>query len=94
MAHKAGKKQASGNRDSLPKYLGVKVGDGQVVFPGNILVRQRGLRFEPGEGVKLGKDYTLYAKTKGIVKFITKKKISFTGKPKKKKFVEIIPLKK
>ncbi len=56
-------------RDSNPKYLGTKVGDGQIVKSGNILVRQRGTRIWPGENVGLGKDFTLFALKDGKVKF-------------------------
>lgn len=48
-----------GNRDSNPKYLGVKVGDGQLVRAGNIIVRQRGTKIHPGENVGCGRDFTL-----------------------------------
>lgn len=52
-----------------PKHLGVKVSHGESVTPGMILVRQRGTKFLPGMGVKVGRDHTLYAMTKGIVKY-------------------------
>jgi large subunit ribosomal protein L27 len=52
-----------------PKYLGVKVSDGQEVGVGAILVRQRGTKFKAGEGVRVGRDHTLFAITKGVVKF-------------------------
>ncbi len=56
-------------RDSNPKYLGTKVGDGQRVKAGSILVRQRGTKIWPGKNVGLGKDFTLFALTDGNVKF-------------------------
>lgn len=56
-------------RDSNPKYLGTKVGDGQIVKGGNILVRQRGTKIWPGENVGLGKDFTLFALKDGQVHF-------------------------
>jgi len=56
-------------KDSNPKYLGVKVGDGQFVRAGNILVRQRGTKFHPGENVGMGRDFTLFASKDGFVKF-------------------------
>jgi len=56
-------------KDSNPKYLGVKVGDGQFVRAGNILVRQRGTKFHPGENVGMGRDFTLFALKDGFVKF-------------------------
>lgn len=66
-------KKAAGStrnvRDSNPKYLGVKRHDGQTVLSGNILVRQRGTKIHPGINVGLGKDYTLFALTDGVVRF-------------------------
>ena len=59
-------------RDSRPKYLGVKLFDGQKVKPGMIIVKQRGTRFLPGKNVKRGADDTLYAAKEGVVKFQTK----------------------
>ncbi|ERN16741.1 hypothetical protein AMTRI_Chr02g263740 [Amborella trichopoda] len=56
-------------RDSLPKHLGVKKFGGEKVIPGNIIVRQRGTRFHPGDYVGMGKDHTLYALKEGKVKF-------------------------
>nr|XP_043607639.1 50S ribosomal protein L27-like [Erigeron canadensis] len=56
-------------RDSNPKYLGVKKFGGEKVIPGNIIVRQRGTRFHPGDYVGMGKDHTLYALKEGNVKF-------------------------
>ena len=58
-----------GNRDSLPKHLGIKRFAGEFVRAGTILVRQRGTKYHPGENVGRGSDDTLYAKIDGIVKF-------------------------
>ena len=69
MAHKKGQGSTRNGRDSIGKRLGVKRGDGQAVVAGNILVRQRGTSFHPGENVGLGRDYTLFALTDGNVKF-------------------------
>jgi len=69
MAHKKGQGSSRNGRDSQPKMLGVKRGDGQFVTGGSILVRQRGTRFYPGKNVGLGRDHTLFAKIDGIVKF-------------------------
>ncbi|MFP3897380.1 MAG: 50S ribosomal protein L27 [Anaerolineales bacterium] len=69
MAHKKGGGSTANNRDSQPKFLGVKRFDGQVVKPGSILVRQRGTRIHPGNNVGCGKDYTLFSEIDGYVKF-------------------------
>lgn len=69
MAHKKGGGSTANNRDSQPKFLGVKRFDGQAVKPGSILVRQRGTRIHPGTNVGCGKDYTLFSEIDGYVKF-------------------------
>lgn len=68
-AHKKGGGSTDNGRDSNPKYLGIKRADGQKVLAGNILVRQRGSKFKPGNGVGIGKDDTLFALVDGTVKF-------------------------
>ena len=73
MAHTKAQGSVKGNRDSISKRLGVKVYGGEKVNPGNIIVRQRGTKFFPGENVEMGKDYTLFAVSTGIVNFKTKK---------------------
>jgi large subunit ribosomal protein L27 len=60
-------------RDSNPKYLGVKKGDGSYVVPGNIIMRQRGTKIFPGENVGMGKDFTLFALKEGHVAFRTRR---------------------
>jgi large subunit ribosomal protein L27 len=72
MAHKKAGGSTRNGRDSNPKYLGVKRYGGQLVNAGEILVRQRGTRFHPGQGVGLGRDHTLFALVAGLVKFVTK----------------------
>ena len=76
MAHKKGQGSTSNGRDSIGKRLGVKRYGGQVVKPGEILVRQRGTTFHPGENVGIGSDYTIFSKVQGSVKFenMTRKK--------------------
>ena len=69
MAHKKAGGSTNNGRDSVSKRLGVKLFGGQQVEAGNIIVRQRGTRFHPGENVGCGKDHTLFAKASGIVKF-------------------------
>ena len=68
-AHKKGTGSSHNGRDSEAKRLGVKRADGQEVLAGNILVRQRGTKFHPGNNVGIGKDDTLFALVDGVVKF-------------------------
>ncbi len=68
-AHKKGGGSTDNGRDSNPKMLGIKRADGQFVLAGNILVRQRGSKFKPGNNVGIGKDDTLFALIDGTVKF-------------------------
>ena len=72
MAHKKAGGSTRNGRDSESKRLGVKRYGGQFVIAGNIIVRQRGTEFHPGENVGCGKDHTLFAKTNGIVTFQVK----------------------
>ena len=80
MAHKKGAGSTKNGRDSNSKRLGVNRFGGQIVKAGNILVRQRGMKFRPGPNVGCGKDFTLFALTDGVVKFgyykTSKKQIS------------------
>lgn len=69
MAHTKTGGTTKGNRDSIGKRLGVKVYGGATVNPGAIIVRQRGTKFNPGDGTKLGRDFTIYAIRSGIVQF-------------------------
>ena len=69
MAHKKGLGSSRNGRDSTAKRLGVKVFAGQSVTGGEIIVRQRGTRFKPGDGAGLGKDDTIYARRAGVVQF-------------------------
>lgn len=71
MAHKKGGGSSRNGRDSVSKRLGVKKFAGQEVRAGHILVRQRGTRIKPGENVGVGKDYTLFSTTDGIVIYET-----------------------
>ena len=72
MAHKKGQGSSRNGRDSRAQRLGTKVGDGQTVTSGTILVRQRGTHFKPGNNVKRGRDDTLFATTDGQVKFLNR----------------------
>jgi large subunit ribosomal protein L27 len=69
MAHKKGVGSSRNGRDSKPKMRGVKAYGGEHVVPGNIIVRQCGTKIKPGQNVGLGRDYTIYAKIEGTVKF-------------------------
>jgi large subunit ribosomal protein L27 len=71
MAHKKGLGSSRNGRDSNAKRLGVKVFAGQAVTGGEIIVRQRGTKFKPGDGTGIGKDDTIYAKAPGVVVFKT-----------------------
>ena len=72
MAHVKAGGTAAGNKDSVSKRLGVKVYGGQLAKAGSIIVRQKGTRVYPGAGVRLGRDYTIYAVDHGMVQFSTK----------------------
>ncbi|MCG8401473.1 MAG: 50S ribosomal protein L27 [Firmicutes bacterium] len=82
MAHKKGVGSSRNGRDSNPKMLGVKRGDGQYVTAGSILVRQRGTRIHPGRNVGRGGDDTLFAKVDGMV--------AFQSRGKAKKIVNVM----
>jgi len=69
MAHKKGEGSVKNGRDSHSKRLGVKIFGGQPVISGNIILRQRGTVYHPGKNVGVGKDFTLYALTDGVVEF-------------------------
>jgi large subunit ribosomal protein L27 len=73
MAHKKSGGSSRNGRDSAGQRLGVKRFGGQSVSAGEILVRQRGTKFHPGDNVGLGRDHTLFAKATGAVKFTTKR---------------------
>ena len=83
----ASKKQGGStqnNKDSNPKYLGVKLYGGQRCSPGNIIVRQRGTEFHPGLNVGMGKDHTLFSLVDGNVKFTKDRR-------RKRRFVSVEP---
>lgn len=72
MATKKAGGSSKNGRDSAGRRLGVKKSDGQLVIPGNIIVRQRGTKVHPGDNVGIGRDHTLFALTQGNVKFARK----------------------
>jgi large subunit ribosomal protein L27 len=84
MAHKKGGGSTKNGRDSNSKRRGVKRYGGEFVIPGNIIVRQCGTKFHPGENVGLGKDYTIFATAEGYVTF----KFGRGGK----KFIHVLPV--
>ncbi|TQV64873.1 MAG: 50S ribosomal protein L27 [Halothiobacillaceae bacterium] len=84
MAHKKAAGSSRNGRDSESKRLGVKLYGGQAATAGNIIVRQRGTQFHPGTNVGCGKDYTLFAKIDGTIKFEVKG-------PKNRRFVSVVP---
>lgn len=80
-------------RDSLPKYLGIKLSEGERAKAGSIIVRQRGTKFLPGKNVKRGGDDTLYALKEGAVQFVTKRKNCFDRSQKLVRIVNVYPVK-
>ncbi len=81
MAHKKAGGSTRNGRDSAGRRLGIKKFGGEVVIPGNIIVRQRGTKFHPGKNVSIGKDHTIFATQEGIV--------SFQKKANSKSFVNV-----
>lgn len=77
-------------RDSQPKYLGVKLGDGSKARAGQVIVRQRGTKILAGTNVRVGKDHTLYAGSAGTVKFTERRKTNFNGQTKRRKVANVI----
>ena len=69
MAHKKGAGSSNNGRESESKRLGIKIFGGQQAIAGNIIIRQRGTKYHPGNNVGMGKDHTLFALTDGIVEF-------------------------
>ncbi len=90
MAHRKAGGSAKNLRDSNPKYLGVKLSDGQTAKVGAIIVRQRGTKIMPGKNVGIGRDHTLFALKDGKVLFADKRKTSYNGKIVKRKIVDVI----
>lgn len=90
MAHRKAGGVAKNLRDSNPKYLGIKLADGERAKAGGVIVRQRGTPILPGSGVSMGKDHTLFALREGTVKFSNKRKTSFNGRTVIKKIVNLV----
>jgi len=89
MAHTKALGSTKLGRDSVSKRLGVKIGDGDKVSVGEIIIRQRGTKYTPGDNVLRAGDDTLYASKSGIVKFTQKTKMKFDGSRKKRTFVNV-----
>jgi large subunit ribosomal protein L27 len=90
MAHKKSAGTTKNGRDSNPKYLGVKITEGDVAQAGSIIIRQRGTDVLAGRGVGMGKDHTLFALVPGTVKFSTKRKMHFDNTTSVKKVVSVV----
>lgn len=90
MAHTKAKGSTKLGRESAAQRLGIKISEGGIVFPGEIIVRQRGNAYWPGDNVRQGSDDTLYAIKEGKVKFLSRQKISFDGRKKSVKVVTVI----
>jgi large subunit ribosomal protein L27 len=84
MAHKKGAGSSDNGRDSHSKRLGIKIFGGQTCIAGNIIVRQRGTKHNPGENVGMGKDHTLFALVAG--------KVEFKKKRNDRSYVSVIPV--
>ena len=82
MAHKKGVGSTDNGRDSKSKRLGVKLFGGEAAIAGNIIIRQRGTRYHPGNGVGIGRDHTIYALVDG--------KVTFTKGRKDRTFVNVV----
>lgn len=90
MAHKKSAGTTKNGRDSNPKYLGVKITEGDIAQAGSVIIRQRGTDVLPGKNVGMGKDHTLFALVSGTVKFGTKRKTHFDNTTKVKKVAHVV----
>ncbi|MBI2628416.1 MAG: 50S ribosomal protein L27 [Candidatus Niyogibacteria bacterium] len=90
MAHKKSGGSAKNLRDSQPKYLGIKLSDGQKARRGSIIVRQRGTRILAGRNTRLSRDHTIHASADGVIKFRKISKTKFDGSKRKTKIVDVI----
>ena len=91
MATKKAGGSSKNNRDSNPKYLGIKVSPGGSAQIGSVLVRQRGSDVLPGKNVSMGRDHTLFAIKNGVVSISYKRKVHFDNKVIRKKVLNVVP---
>ncbi len=91
MAHKKAGGSTSLGRDSVSKRLGVKIFGNQKVKTGEVIVRQKGTKYHPGQNVRMGGDSTLYALADGLVRFQNKKLAKFHGNLKSTRIVSVVP---
>lgn len=89
MAHRKAGGTAKNLRDSNPKFLGIKISDGQSAKTGMVIVRQRGTRVLAGKNIGIGSDHTLFALKDGTVKFGNKMKTRFDGQKRRYPIVEV-----
>lgn len=89
MAHRKAGGSVKNLRDSKPKYLGIKLADGARARAGNIIVRQRGTKFQPGKNVGMGTDHTLFALKDGTVSYRQKRKMRFNNATPTQNIVEV-----
>lgn len=90
MAHKKAQGSTNNGRDSNAKRLGVKVFGGQAALAGNIIIRQKGNKFWPGENVSQGTDFTLFATASGVVQFEEKRRVRFDGRVYRDIYVNVV----
>ena len=90
MAHKKAQWSTSNGRDSNAKRLGIKLSWGQKAISGNIIVKQKGNKYWPAEGVSQGRDFTLYATQEGVVTFTEKKRTRFDGRKYKDMYISVV----
>jgi large subunit ribosomal protein L27 len=90
MAHTKAGGSVKNQRDSNPKYLGVKLADGDKARPGMVIVRQRGTKVEAGKNVAVGRDHTLFSLSAGTVSFRSRRKTKFDGNIVTKKVVDVV----
>jgi large subunit ribosomal protein L27 len=90
MAHRKAGGTARNLRDSNPKYLGIKIGNGETAKAGDIILKQRGTKFMAGRNADMGKDHTIHALKPGIVNIGNKRKVGFNNKVQTRKIVHIV----